>query len=687
MTNTINVKPDNRTNANYIYTFAKMNHSLQTDFINKPTFSTLLNGSKKMQVKLRSSFAESYATKKIKLNSMSMYLLQLFTPYTDIDMSIKCDMEYIRVKAALRRETFDLAIKQLLSLGLLEKDLEGKYFVTNESHILVTPFLRGAHNKTDNYLADYKILCDAKHIKGLKQHEHRLLYFFVIKCASSPTNCYTPLLTRLYKNKRSRTEEGYVRTHLNSLEDLIKALLTLWCKNCITFTLVDDNNNFKVEYNADNAADKVNSVEELYNKLLDFLTTKGFNGKFDMEFVAKLKIYLTCDQSQIHNESSNMEIEGYLKTYASNYTLQSMFADKEESFNAANNPVNLIINYKKELGVLVGPKLACELYSSTLESYISNNTSTLRYYVLHDKVVSQFKDFYLMKKIEDLILEQLKIFTILHNNVELSLDRTIQLKGIRAEISEIQFNHLIRYYVDHANRNHIIYFVDKLESIVANFKTKNESDFLAFLKVLSTRYDGLTYLFSKYFDKVRLIYAKVVTENELDISIQEFKQALPTLLSTIGNTNTDILKSYIEDIIKEHNYIVQATQVEKVVEKYDQQLITNVAQLPLDLVTIAKSRGVHDKFYVESPPVINKYYDALLNIKRNTALTAAEKNEQVTMIKDKLKLEIHSLIAKYVGYDELCDTFNASQVMSVGDGVSSKARPKVGFYNWLVERG
>lgn len=681
MTNTINVKHDNKNNANFIYTFAKINQNLQTDLLNQSTLSTLLKGSKKMQVKLRNSFAEKYATKKIKLNTMSMFILQLLTPYTDINMEIRCDLEHLRVIAALRRETFDLAIKQLLSMGFLEIDSEGKYYVTKESHILVTPFLRDGEKNTDNYLADYKILNDPKQIKGLKQDEHRLLYFLVLQCASSPVNCYTPLVTRLYKNKRSRTESGYARTHLNSFEDLVKALITLWRKDCIAFTLVDDQKQFKVEYSAIYAPDKAKSVEELYSQLLDLLYSSGFNGKFDGEFVKNLKLNITCELFQIDNDSSKTEIEGYLKTYASNYNLQTMFADKDEFFNIAANPANLIINFKKELGVLVGPKLACELYSSTLESYVSNNASTLRYYVLHDKAVSQYKDYYLMKKIEDLILEQLKIFTILHN-AELPIDDTIQLKGIRSEITDSQFNNLIRYYAAQANRNHIIYFVDKLESIVANFKTKNESDFMAFLDMLTNRYDGLTHLFGKYFDKVRLMYATVVTENELDMSILEFKQALPLLLRTVGSTNTDTLKSYIEDIIKAHDYDLRAIQVAETVEKYEQQLITNVTQLPLELVTIAKSRGVHDEFFAESPTVINKYYDEIFAVKKNDTLTADSKNAQVTMIKDQFKREMHALIAKYVGYDELCSVFTVS-----GEGFNSVDRPKVDLYNWLVERG
>lgn len=677
MTNTINVNNHN-TNANFIYTFAKSNQNGLLNIITKSTLSTLLNGSKKMQVKLRSSFAECYATKKIQLNTMSMYLLQILTPYCDIDMSIKCDLEHIRLISGMRRVTFEIATKQLMSMGLLVMVSEGKYFLTDKSHILVTPL----HKNEENYLADYKILCDAKHINGLRRHEHRLLYFLVIKCASSPTNCYTPLVTRLYKNKRSRTNNSYGRTSLNSLEDLFKTLINLWRKNCIVFTLLDDKKSLKIEYNAGNLSDKAKSVDELYEQLINSLLEIGFKGKFEEIFVEHLKVNISCDTVQTNNDASKTELEGLIKTYTSNYNLQSMFADQNEIFNVAANPANLIINFKKELGVIVGPKLACELYSTSLESYVSTNASTLRYYVLHDKAVTQFKDFYLLKKIEDVILEQLKIFTIL-NNAKLPIDDTIQLKGIHTEISDYQFNHLIRYYSEQANRNHIIYFVDKLETIVANYKTKNESGYLAFLAMLTSRYEGLNHVFSKYFNKVRLLYANVVTKNNLNLSIQEFKQALPILLSTVGSTNTDTLKSYVEDIINEQDYNIRAAQVAELVEKYEHQLITEVSQLPLELVTIAKSRGVHVKFYDESPLVINQYYDSIFAVKRNTSLSSEARREKIIKIKDTLKNKMQNLMTKYIGYDELYNGFINAPIQNVNDAGPRKVIP---FYNWLTDR-
>lgn len=169
---------------NYIITYTKKKKTFFEDSLNISVKNSLLRENKVMQVKMRRQFAYDYAVKQIKLNTMSMFILHVITSYTDIDMSIQCDFEEIREIVNLRRDTFEIAIKQLFTKGLLTNGANKKVYVTNKSHVLVAP--GHLENSSGLYIAEYDILCDPRRIKGLKQGEHRFLYFIALQCSSSP---------------------------------------------------------------------------------------------------------------------------------------------------------------------------------------------------------------------------------------------------------------------------------------------------------------------------------------------------------------------------------------------------------------------------------------------------------------------------------------------------------------------
>ncbi|MFJ7890535.1 hypothetical protein ACIQYL_20960 [Lysinibacillus xylanilyticus] len=661
---------------NHIFTYTKKKIDFFEDSINFSVKNRLLRETKIMQVKMRRQFAYDYAVKKYKLNTMSMFILHVITSYTDIDMSIQCELEKVREVVNLRRDTFEIAINQLFSKGLLIKGTNNKINVTNKSHVLVSP----THLESNSglYIAEYDILCDPRRIKGLKQGEHRFLYFIALQCSSSPSNSYTPLVTRLYNNKLGRISSDYTRTHLSSFEELAKVLLKLWKFNSISFSLINESKKIKLVYNNQNTDEKLESVDELYENLLKKLNVETKAIKFNEQFVKHLKVHINCyslQTQQSFNIASKTELENYLNVYG--YNLESMFSDTAEIYNASNNQANLMINYKKELATIVGTKMACQLYSSSLKSFIDENATSLRYFVLHEKAVSQFRDFYLLKRIENEILEQLKIYTIL-NNSDIKLDyQIIQFNRLQVEITDEQFNNLISYYAENANRNHLIFFIDKLEKIVSKFKSENESDFIAYLDMLTKKFKGLNIIFKTYYEKVRKLYANVVTKNQIELTLEAFCISLPTIQKAVGHTNEEVLRKYINAIAQEARHELQELQVTEIIEHYEQNLLDNVTQLPIELVTLARSKNVHPQFFQESPVIVDKYLESIFTIKTNTDLTKNQLVEHVQKLKDKLRHDMQLLIYKHLNHYE---STNKQQI------TLDENRSKVPFYNWLEVR-
>lgn len=661
---------------NYILTYTKNKKTFLEDSIDISLKKSLLRENKVMQVKMRRQFAYDYAVKQIKLNTMSMFILHVITSYTDIDMSIQCDLEKIREIVNLRRDTFEIAIKQLFTKGLLTIGTNKKLYVTNKSHVLVSP--GHLENSSGLYIAEYDILCDPRRIKGLKQGEHRFLYFIALQCSSSPTNNYTPLVTRLYNNKLSYSKSNYSRTYLSSFEELAKVLLKLWKVNSISFSLIDETKNLKLVYNQKNSNDKLLPVEVLYEKLLEQLNVANKTIKFNQQFVQHLKVHINCNSLQTNqnfNIASKVELNNYLNMYG--YAVDTMFSDANESYNAVNNQANLIINYKKELAAIVGSNLACQLYSLSLKSFINENATSLRYFVLHEKAVTQYRDFYLLKRIEKEILEQIKLYTILNNgNIHLD-DKSIQFNGFHEAISVEQFNNLIRYYAENANRNHLIYFIDKLETIVSTFKSENESEFIAYLDMLSNKFDGLNNIFKTYYEKVRKLYASVVTQNNIEMTLDAFCTYLPTIQSAVGHTKESILKDLIDSLIQENKNNAIELQVTKVIEQYEHEILNNnVTNLPLELITMATSQGVHPLYYQETKPIIDKYLEGIFSVKQNFELSKDQIAEKVQTIKNKLRHDMNLLMHKHLGKQGYPLQFTQF----------GKSKPAVPFYNWLEIR-
>lgn len=664
------------TKPNYIITYTKKKKTYFEDSLNISVKNSLLRENKVMQVKMRRQFAYDYAVRQIKLNTMSMFILHVITSYTDIDMSIQCDFEEIREIVNLRRDTFEIAIKQLFTKGLLTIGANKKVYVTNKSHVLVSP--GHLENSSGLYIAEYDILCDPRSIKGLKQGEHRFLYFIALQCSSSPTNSYTPLVTRLYNNKLSYSKSNYSRTYLSSFEELAIALLKLWKVNSISFSLIDETKNIKLVYNQKNSNEKLQPVEVLYERLLKQLNVAHKAIKFNQQFVQHLKVHINCNSLQTNqnfNIASKVEFNNYLNMYG--YAVETMFSDANESFNSANNQANLIINYKKELAAIVGSNLACHLYSLSLKSFINENATSLRYFVLHEKAVAQYRDFYLLKRIEKEILEQIKLYTILNNgNIHLK-DKSIQFNGLHEAISVEQFNNLIRYYAENANRNHLIYFIDKLETIVSTFKSENESEFIAYLDMLSNKFDGLNNIFKTYYEKVQKLYAAVVTQNNIEMTLDAFCTYLPTIQSAVGHTNESILKDFIDSLIQENKNNAIELQVTKVIEQYEHEILNNnVTNLPLELITMATSQGVLPLYYQETKPIIDKYLEDIFSVKHNFELSKVQIAEKVQTIKNKLRHDMNLLMHKHLG--------NQSYPLQFTQFGNSK--PAVPFYNWLEIR-
>lgn len=665
------------TKPNYILTYTKKKKTFLEDSINISLKKSLLRENKVMQVKMRRQFAYDYAVKQIKLNTMSMFILHVITSYTDIDMSIQCDLEEIREIVNLRRDTFEIAIKQLFTKGLLTIGTNKKLYVTSKSHVLVSP--GHLENSSGLYIAEYDILCDPRRIKGLKQGEHRFLYFIALQCSSSPTNSYTPLVTRLYNNKLSYSKSNYSRTYLSSFEELAKVLLKLWKVNSISFSLIDETKNLKLVYNQKNSNEKLLPVEVLYEKLLKQLNVAHKAIKFNQQFVQHLKVHINCNSLQTNqnfNNASKVELNNYLNMYG--FAVETMFSDANESFNAVNNQANLIINYKKELAAIVGSKLACQLYSLSLKSFINENATSLRYFVLHEKAVTQYRDFYLLKRIEKEILEQIKLYTILNNgNIHLD-DKSIQFNGLHEAISVEQFNNLIRYYAENANRNHLIYFIDKLETIVSTFKSENESDFIAYLDMLSNKFDGLNNIFKTYYEKVRKLYASVVTQNNIEMTLDAFCTYLPTIQRAVGHTKESVLKDLIDSLIQENKNNALELQVTKVIEQYEHEILNNdVTNLPLELITMATSQGVQPLYYQETKPIVDKYLEGIFSVKQNFELSKDQIAEKVQTIKNKLRHDMNLLMHRHLGNQGYPLQFTQFE----------KSKPAaVPFYNWLEIR-
>jgi hypothetical protein len=108
-----------------------------------------------------------------------MVVLQALTRYADLDFSLTFkNLNQIRKELHMHYDTFHTQVRHLLGKGLLTFQ-EGKYYLTNKSHVLVTPshdYADYKESENDQYLRDYTFLTEMDFLKTLNANEHRLLY-------------------------------------------------------------------------------------------------------------------------------------------------------------------------------------------------------------------------------------------------------------------------------------------------------------------------------------------------------------------------------------------------------------------------------------------------------------------------------------------------------------------------------
>jgi hypothetical protein len=163
----------------------------------------------------------------------------------------------------------------------------------------------------------------------------------------------------------------------------------------------------------------------------------------------------------------------------------------------------MMANMKKELSV-ISPLVACEIFNTSITTFFMENYKTLPNKIMAEQAYDLFKDMYLLPNLEKLIIDEIKTWLLTYSSDKSGASSTTsnyrQLHGPLSEVMSLSnFNMLINYFVEKANRKHFISFVSALENVIWEsgvIQYQVEPHFV-FDRIIE-RFTGITSLFIQY---------------------------------------------------------------------------------------------------------------------------------------------------------------------------------------------
>jgi hypothetical protein len=184
---------------------------------------------------------------------------------------------------------------------------------------------------------------------------------------------------------------------------------------------------------------------------------------------------------------------------------------------------------------------------------------------------------YLLPNLEKLIIDEIKTWLLTYSSDKSGASSTTsnyrQLHGPLSEVMSLSnFNMLINYFVEKANRKHFISFVSALENVIWEsgvIQYQVEPHFV-FDRIIE-RFTGITSLFIQYVYKVRNLYKEIVIEMDAVEPITEdhFAEMLPAMQEMLGHTKQTVMAEYINQAHAEFTSIINKLEVHNAVTAFN----------------------------------------------------------------------------------------------------------------------
>ncbi|MGE7983807.1 hypothetical protein [Solibacillus sp. NPDC093137] len=652
---------------------AVLNNLSEEQLLNTTSeYSVVIKSKKKTQVKMSRDFAEAFANRHADFNRCTLFhILYNLTPFIDLDMSIKVDLNDFRKFINMRSDTFTKSIDELQELQLLLYK-NGQFFATNRTHGQVDAIYKGQED-TLKYVQNIPFLQDWGFVNSvLTKNEYRFL-IYTLAYTSGLRNSHHTWMTNVkrfyevggngYKNK--------VRTNIYNFNDLFVALSKYSLNSLVTFKLKHKAIGFTWESNA-----KYQSVEQYLNAFEQAVESVLVEHKLDREtFLNELFVNINgiYRKNIVNNCSSAVQVEGLLRPYypfkAERLTdtpiIRQLFVNTEGDYIQEENPLNLMVNLKKELAaVLDSPAVAVRIYNEALEQFIEKYHSGFAGYAATGNLYSMFKDFYFMPRVRKLFVDAFKMVAIEVNNhlPTLLIDtgtssiNEIIVPRYNMILNREQYENLAMFMAVYGNLHSSVLTYDEISTFLYDISEgSTEIDYRVerIFARMTELFPKLNVFIQKYKSDVEYKYRELVMNHNYNIDIRSFAEMLPRLIRTTGTCTNEILLELIKTVQKQFEHRTNNVQVEAVVATYTNEIITRAQKLPLRLMQEAVAKGVSAEFMTAVQPHINEYVKNLSwsvdEIEINGTLTKkfTIDEEMITHAQDKLVTAVNDLVSVY----------------------------------------
>lgn len=653
---------------------AALNNLSEDQLLNTSSeYSVLIKAKKKTQVKMSRDFAEAFANRHADFNRCTLFhILYNLTPFIDLDMSITVDLNDFRKFINMRSDTFTYSIDALLELQLLIYK-NGQYFVTSRTHGQVST-INNEQEDTLKYVQNIPFLQDWSFVNSVltNKNEYRFLIY---------TLCYTSSMRNSHETWMMNVKRFYevadngsknkARTNIYNFNEFFAALSKYALNSLITFKFKHKMINFTWKSNAE-----YHSLEQYIDAFEQAVDSVLVEHQLDREtFVNELYVNINgiYRDNIVKNCSSALQVEGLLRPYypfkpeqlTDTPIVRQLFVNKEGDYIQKDNPLNKMVNLKKELAaVLDSPTVAVKIYTEALEQFVEKHHSGFAGYAATGNLYSMFKDFFFMPRVRKLFVDAFKMLAIDVNN---HLPTLVMDTGT-SSITEIvvprynmiltrkQYENLSMFMAVYGNLHCLVLTYDEISTFLYDISEgSTEIDYRVeriFSKIIELL-PNLAEFLQKYKSKVDYKYRELVMNSNYNIDIRSFAEMLPRLIRTTGTCSNEIILELLQTIQKQFEHRTNDVQLEAVVATYTNDLIAKAQKLPLRLIQEAVSKGVSAEFMTAVQPHINEYVNNLSwsvdEIEINGTLTKkfTIDEEMIAHAQDKLITVVNDLVSVY----------------------------------------
>ncbi|MED4353618.1 hypothetical protein P9265_14975 [Schinkia azotoformans] len=416
--------------------------------------------------KLNRDIFKSIGNGSLNLSSSSIHIMTYVAKYIDgIDGRIYVNMEQVRKDLFMQPDTFKRAISELMQNEML---LFNDGFYYSGFHVL-----SNGGTKESFYLRMLNAYTSPE-VLNLSKNQQRLFYYIA---TMGMVGVYkTVNVENLYKNCLHDTRYGI--QYFDSYRDFADALFELIEKGLVSVWLVNENK-------------FINHTTSQFKEAFHTYCENDIEGRKKRTSANRMhKIALKINDSIANDVSHNCANEAEFNYFAEQYQIVHQFIKIETK--------RYFINLKNVLTHSLGVA-GLVIYRTALETYFRENEEMVLYYDMQDKAANYFKDFYLLKEVEKIIVGAL---------TSACGEKGALAAAVNYPIQKELVDKLISFYSSEASPNHLIC----LDSDI-------ESSGVSWLKIINQEAE----FWKDLYDKIQDIYRFYCLQFTTDISKDDLR--------------------------------------------------------------------------------------------------------------------------------------------------------------------